>query len=339
MSEPEGPVQAGPGPPEGSACPARSACSWGPLRAGARPASAPSSRALGSPCPWVGWAWPGALVPEAEWGVGALSCLLLGQGLWVRGVGSRGGHPSLQAHVGPWRAPPPLQPFWVPPAGPQAQHAGCGVPTAGSRSRAGHDLGARSKSLVPGGGTRLPLPGPLRPGHEAQCSQGLPPCCGALVSPRLPSRRAVPTQGPRGQSASPPLSRAPSCARAAGSRQAAPRSAVTVVSVLASPASTTSGGPQAVLRPRTEPCPLPTVPEVLQLSDALRDDILPELGVRLEDHEGGSSGCGEGLLGGGCQVGLAFGRTAGTGPRAPRLLQGPRGRIVPLGHHASPPLS
>uniref|UniRef100_A0A452TMG4 Cysteine--tRNA ligase, cytoplasmic n=1 Tax=Ursus maritimus TaxID=29073 RepID=A0A452TMG4_URSMA len=31
------------------------------------------------------------------------------------------------------------------------------------------------------------------------------------------------------------------------------------------------------------------VPEVLQLSDALRDDILPELGVRFEDHEGGSS--------------------------------------------------
>ncbi|XP_010329458.1 cysteine--tRNA ligase, cytoplasmic isoform X5 [Saimiri boliviensis] len=28
------------------------------------------------------------------------------------------------------------------------------------------------------------------------------------------------------------------------------------------------------------------VPEILQLSDALRDDILPELGVRLEDHEG-----------------------------------------------------
>ncbi|XP_025771323.1 cysteine--tRNA ligase, cytoplasmic [Puma concolor] len=28
------------------------------------------------------------------------------------------------------------------------------------------------------------------------------------------------------------------------------------------------------------------LPEVLQLSDALRDDILPELGVRLEDHEG-----------------------------------------------------
>ncbi|XP_054580859.1 cysteine--tRNA ligase, cytoplasmic [Eptesicus fuscus] len=28
------------------------------------------------------------------------------------------------------------------------------------------------------------------------------------------------------------------------------------------------------------------VPEVLQLSDALRDDVLPELGVRLEDHEG-----------------------------------------------------
>nr|XP_023397583.1 cysteine--tRNA ligase, cytoplasmic isoform X2 [Loxodonta africana] len=28
------------------------------------------------------------------------------------------------------------------------------------------------------------------------------------------------------------------------------------------------------------------VPEVLQLCDALRDDILPELGVRLEDHEG-----------------------------------------------------
>lgn len=29
-----------------------------------------------------------------------------------------------------------------------------------------------------------------------------------------------------------------------------------------------------------------TVTEVLQLSDALRDDILPELGVRFEDHEG-----------------------------------------------------
>ncbi|KAM9221256.1 cysteine--tRNA ligase, cytoplasmic [Dugong dugon] len=28
------------------------------------------------------------------------------------------------------------------------------------------------------------------------------------------------------------------------------------------------------------------VPEVLQLSDTLRDDVLPELGVRLEDHEG-----------------------------------------------------
>uniref|UniRef100_A0A8C0CMQ9 Cysteine--tRNA ligase, cytoplasmic n=1 Tax=Balaenoptera musculus TaxID=9771 RepID=A0A8C0CMQ9_BALMU len=28
------------------------------------------------------------------------------------------------------------------------------------------------------------------------------------------------------------------------------------------------------------------VPEVLQLSDALRDDVLPELGVRFEDHEG-----------------------------------------------------
>ncbi|XP_054949957.2 cysteine--tRNA ligase, cytoplasmic isoform X14 [Pan paniscus] len=28
------------------------------------------------------------------------------------------------------------------------------------------------------------------------------------------------------------------------------------------------------------------VPEILQLSDALRDDILPELGVRFEDHEG-----------------------------------------------------
>lgn len=31
---------------------------------------------------------------------------------------------------------------------------------------------------------------------------------------------------------------------------------------------------------------MPTVLEVLQLSDALRDDILPELGVRFEDHEG-----------------------------------------------------
>lgn len=39
---------------------------------------------------------------------------------------------------------------------------------------------------------------------------------------------------------------------------------------------------------QTELLSLSTVPEVLQLSDALRDDILPELGVRLEDHEGGS---------------------------------------------------
>lgn len=37
---------------------------------------------------------------------------------------------------------------------------------------------------------------------------------------------------------------------------------------------------------RPEPLPLSAVPEVLQLSDALRDDVLPELGVRLEDHEG-----------------------------------------------------
>ena len=92
---------------------------------------------------------------------------------------------------------------------------------------------------------------------------------------------------------------------------------MTVVSVLASPASTTSGGPQAVLDLRTEPCPLPTVPEVLQLSDALRDDVLPELGVRLEDHEGGSPGCDEGQLGGGCQVGLAFGRMPFTGSTGP----------------------
>lgn len=35
--------------------------------------------------------------------------------------------------------------------------------------------------------------------------------------------------------------------------------------------------------------PVPTVPEILQLSDALRDDVLPELGVRLEDHEGEST--------------------------------------------------
>uniref|UniRef100_A0A5F9D115 Uncharacterized protein n=1 Tax=Oryctolagus cuniculus TaxID=9986 RepID=A0A5F9D115_RABIT len=31
---------------------------------------------------------------------------------------------------------------------------------------------------------------------------------------------------------------------------------------------------------------LPTVPEILQLTDTLRDEVLPELGVRLEDHEG-----------------------------------------------------
>lgn len=37
---------------------------------------------------------------------------------------------------------------------------------------------------------------------------------------------------------------------------------------------------------RPELLPLSPVPEVLQLSDALRDDVLPELGVRLEDHEG-----------------------------------------------------
>lgn len=49
-----------------------------------------------------------------------------------------------------------------------------------------------------------------------------------------------------------------------------------------------------------EPLSLSTVPEVLELSDALRDNILPELGVRLEDHEGGCSAVmgkdGEGLL-------------------------------------------
>lgn len=41
--------------------------------------------------------------------------------------------------------------------------------------------------------------------------------------------------------------------------------------------------------------------------------------------------------GGGCQVRLALKRgAAGMGPRAPRLLQGPQGQIVPLGPHASP---
>ncbi|XP_014388583.1 PREDICTED: cysteine--tRNA ligase, cytoplasmic [Myotis brandtii] len=72
------------------------------------------------------------------------------------------------------------------------------------------------------------------------------------------------------------------------------------------------GGPGSSLNVSTAPCPWetvptarpllspcsrgvslwalgdrhPGVPEVLQLSDALRDDVLPELGVRLEDHEG-----------------------------------------------------
>lgn len=117
---------------------------------------------------------------------------------------------------------------------------------------------------------------------------GAPLCSGPLVSPGLPSGRAVPTQGPRGQAICPPLNRAPSCARAPGVCFAL---TVAVASVLASPASTASGRCLGFPRPGTEPCAPPTVPEVLQLSDALRDDVLPELGVRLEDHEGGSSGC------------------------------------------------
>ena len=315
LSEPEGLVQAARGLPRGLlALPALPA-PGGPSELGPGRPLILQARLWAAPSLEVGLARNAGARGRVGGGGPFLS--LLGQDLWVRDAGSRGGHPSLQAHFGPWRALPPLPPFWVPPVGPQAWHAGCCVPTAGSRSRAGHDLEAWSKSLVLGGGMRLPLPGPLRPGHEAQCSQGFPRWCGALVSPRPPSYRAAPTQGPQGQSVSPPLSRAPSCARAAGSRRSAPRSAVTVVSVLASPASTTSGGPQAVLHLRTEPCPLPTVPEVLQLSDALRDDILPELGVRLEDHEGGSPGCDEGQLGGGCQVGLAFGRMPFTGSTGP----------------------
>lgn len=47
------------------------------------------------------------------------------------------------------------------------------------------------------------------------------------------------------------------------------------------------GGPHPGSPARSESLSLPPVPEVLQLSDALRDDVLPELGVRLEDHEGG----------------------------------------------------
>lgn len=72
----------------------------------------------------------------------------------------------------------------------------------------------------------------------------------------------------------------------------------------------------------TELLPLSTVPEVLQLSDALRDDILPELGVRFEDHEGGSSGRDTGS-GEGHRVEIAFERkNSGTGPRTLRLLRG-----------------
>uniref|UniRef100_A0A8C0CQW4 Cysteine--tRNA ligase, cytoplasmic n=1 Tax=Balaenoptera musculus TaxID=9771 RepID=A0A8C0CQW4_BALMU len=64
------------------------------------------------------------------------------------------------------------------------------------------------------------------------------------------------------------------------------------------------------------------VPEVLQLSDALRDDVLPELGVRFEDHEGGSSGRDTGS-GEGHRVEIAFERkNSGTGPKTLRLLRG-----------------
>lgn len=34
-----------------------------------------------------------------------------------------------------------------------------------------------------------------------------------------------------------------------------------------------------------------SVTELLQLCDVVRDDMLPELGVRLEDHEGKTSVC------------------------------------------------
>ena len=72
----------------------------------------------------------------------------------------------------------------------------------------------------------------------------------------------------------------------------------------------------------TELLPLSTVPEVLQLSDALRDDVLPELGVRFEDHEGGFSGRDTGS-GEGRRVEIAFERkNSGTGPRTFRLLRG-----------------
>ena len=235
---------------------------------------------------------------------------MLGQDLWVRDAGSHGGHPSLQAHgrrslESPASTPAFLGPAWSRPRGSEQ------VPGPGWRDAA---ASPRTAAPWPRGSVFPGAPSVVR-------SPGLP-------APAVPPH--CPTQGPRGQSASPPLSRAPSCARAAGSRRSAPRSAVTVVSVLASPASTTSGGPQAVLHPRTEPCPLPTVPEVLQLSDALRDDVLPELGVRLEDHEGGSPGCDEGRC-----VGLP----GGAGFRDDAFYRVRGAGLCPLGIMPAPPLS
>lgn len=197
------------------------------------PPGGPSSWALGGPLPWVGWARPGELVLKAESGQGALSCPLLGQDLWVRGAGSRGGHPHLQVHVGSWRAPPPLPPFWVLPTGPWAWRAGCCEPTAGIWSGAGRDLRAQNKPLVPGGETRLPLPGSLRPGHGAQCSRG-PLCTAEPWSPRACCHAGLSPRSVFG---------ARLCARHSTGPRAVPalHSAVTVVSVSASPASTASG--------------------------------------------------------------------------------------------------
>lgn len=178
---------------------------------------------------------------------------------------------------------------------------------------------ACEQALALGGGTRLPLPGSPRSWPRGSVFPG---CPGPPVqrSPGLPGlpRWAVPTQGPR--PAVPAAQQGPAVPRAVGSWGLLWHSVVPAVPVSASPASATSGECPDIPAPaRAELCLLcPQCPEVLQLSDALRDDILPELGCAGSTTKVGPLAVMGGHRGA-ARCGWPSRGELLTGPRAPRF--------------------
>lgn len=205
----------------------------------------------------------------------------------MRDAGTLGVTPTPRAVSVPREPPPSLQPIWLSPAsgagsrgtpgpgGPE-QCEGRGFPD--SRVTSGH----RPTASVPWG-VGVPDWNVVR--------ASLAPTQWDQVSTDTPGARPPPTLFPIG---SPRASHAPSERVLGQGGQGRPgggtQAGVAAGRVERLGSLRRSGDTRVLWVPAApEPPPLCPVPEVLQLCDALRDDVLPELGVRLEDHEGASA--------------------------------------------------